>query len=189
MKPVKKSNLKLFEHGPGEELLGEAHRHIIGALFLLITAGFIVIIIGLIMGYVATNEGDFFSFFSLDYNFPLAEVILAVLSLVVVAVFLGTVLAIYVYNHYYLVLTNNKLVVVKNINIVKRSVSQLAIGDVQDVTVMEPSLLARLFKYGNIKVETAGEQENIHITYVSHAFEVSKAIIEAHEKNMQLYGN
>lgn len=189
MKPIRKSNLKLFEHGPDEVLIGEAHRHVIGAIFLLVTAGFIILIIGIMMAYVASNEADFFEFFGLDYDFPFAEVILAALALVILAVFIGTVLAVYVYNQNYLVLTNNKIVIVKNINVVKRKVSQLAIGDVQDTTVVEPSVLARVFKYGTLKVETAGEQENIHITYVSHVFDVSKAIVEAHEKNMQLYGN
>jgi hypothetical protein len=123
MKPVKKSNLKLFEHGPDEAVIGEAHRHVIGALLLLLTAGAIIVIIGLMLGYVVSNEGDFFNFFGLDYNFPLAEVVSVALALVILAVFFGTLLAVYVYSHNYLV------------------------------------------------------------------FEVSKAIMEAHEANMKLYGN
>lgn len=189
MKPISKSNLNLFEHGPDEKLIGEAHRHVIGALFLLFTAVFIVLVIGIMMAYVVGNEGDFFNFFALDYNFPLAEIAAAVLGLVIIAVFIGTLLAVYVYSHNYLVLTNNKVVLVRNINVIQRKVSQLAIGDVQDTTVIEPSFLARFFKYGTLKIETAGEQENIHITYVSHVFEVSKAIVDAHEQNMKLYGN
>lgn len=189
MKPVRKSHLRLFEHGPDEEIIGEAHRHVIGALYLLLTAILITIVIGVMMSYVVSNEGEFFRFFGLDYNFPLAKAVSVILAIVIVTVFVGTLFAVHVYSHNYLVLTSNKIVIVKSMNIIQRRVSQLAIGDVQDTTVTEPSFLARLLKYGTLRVETAGEQENVHITYVSDAFEVSKAIVEAHEKNMQLYGN
>ncbi|MCA9344118.1 PH domain-containing protein, partial [Candidatus Saccharibacteria bacterium] len=70
-----------------------------------------------------------------------------------------------------------------------RKISQLSIGDVQDVTVTQKGVLAHLFNYGTLVIETAGEQQNYLFTYIPDPYKHSKLIVGAHEKNLVQYGN
>jgi len=62
-----------------------------------------------------------------------------------------------------------------------RKISQLGIGDVQDVTVTQKGIFARIFNYGTLVIETAGEQVNYIFTYTPRPYETAKQIVGSHE--------
>lgn len=188
MKPIKRANIDLFEHDPEEIIIGEAYRHNIGMLFIFFSAGLIIVLLTVLVGITEKNQGvitDTFPFEGAGVSSALGLFLLVM----VVVILLGAVAAAYVYRKNYFVLTDQKLVMVRTFNPVHRKVSQLSIGDIQDVSVEQPTLMSRMFKYATLVVETAGEQSNLRMTLIADPFDVNKAIVQAHESNMQQYGN
>jgi uncharacterized membrane protein YdbT with pleckstrin-like domain len=189
MRPVREANLKLFEHDKNEKLIGEVPRHPIG-LFLIVLSGLfliIVFLIGLFYGILYQTEVQ--DSVGLDQTYDVSGWIVGLVSVMILLVFVGTIIAAYVYHNNYLILTDQKLVLIYTINLFSRQVSQLSIGDVQDVTIDQTSIMSRVFKYGRIRIETAGEQANFTFLYAVDPFESGKSIVQAHEENLKLYGN
>jgi hypothetical protein len=102
---------------------------------------------------------------------------------------IGTGIGAYLYISNVILVTSEKLAQVLYKSIFNRKISQLSIGDVQDVTVNQVGLTARLFNYGTIIIETAGEQDNYDFTYVPDPYKKSKLIVGSHEVNLTKYGN
>lgn len=94
-----------------------------------------------------------------------------------------------IYNNSVVFVTSEKIVQVLYISLFNRKISQLGIGDVQDVTVQQVGIFPRIFNYGTLVVETAGEQQNYTFTYTPRPYESAKAIVGAHEKDVAAHGN
>lgn len=189
MRPIKRANMNLFEHDPEEVIIGEAIRHGIGIVLIVLSSLFVILVINFFTYFMIDNEDTFTSNVGIENSLNLSGLLGIAMSIVSTLVVIGTAMAIYVYNRNYIVLTDQKIVLVTTFSIIGRKVSQLSIGDVQDISVQQSSLLSRIFKFGTVFVETSGEQANIQMTYTKHPFEVSKAIVDSHESNMKKYGN
>ena len=122
-------------------------------------------------------------------SFDVATWASVIVLIMTILVFGGSVMAAYVYHHNYIVLTNQKIVLVHSFSLVKRRVSQLSIGDIQDVSAAQSTLMSRFFSYGTIMIETSGEQRNVWMTYLSSPLECAGAIMTTHESDVQLHGN
>jgi hypothetical protein len=109
--------------------------------------------------------------------------------ILVIGCLIGTGIGAYLYISNVILVTSEKLAQVLYKSIFNRKISQLSIGDVQDVTVNQVGLTARLFNYGTIIIETAGEQDNYDFTYVPDPYKKSKLIVGSHEVNLTKYGN
>ncbi|MBI1957016.1 MAG: PH domain-containing protein [Candidatus Niyogibacteria bacterium] len=62
---------------------------------------------------------------------------------------------------YYLdvwIVTTERIIDVEQIGMFRREVSEFPISNIQDVTVEVPNFVATLFHYGNIRIQTAGNQ-------------------------------
>lgn len=116
-------------------------------------------------------------------------VVRIVLGVLAFAILLGGYIMAWVYKRSSLIVTSEKLVQLIQRNLFDRKISQLSIGDVQDVSVEQRGPISRLFKYGTMTVETAGEQSNYVFDYVPYPYECGKEIVGAHERNLRLYGN
>lgn len=175
---------KLIEFDPDEKLLLEIRKHPIGLTFIYLIGGFIALTIFAVVTALASSGF-------------LSEVGLG--GYESVAVFLGFLLAVfvivvtyingYLYMHNVIFITNEKIAQVVNVSLFHRKVSQLSIGDTQDVSVAQKTFLARAFNYGTLIIETAGEQQNYTFNYVPNPFVASKVIINSHEENLKHYGN
>lgn len=190
MEPTKLSKLgkKLFdviEFDSDERLICEVRKHPFG-LFIIYLSGILISIVlfgafvGL--GWFAGNE---VSEEIKQYNnlLTLVGLILALLSL------LATGIAGYIYNSNIMLVTNEKIAQVLYRSLFNRKISQLSIGDVQDVTVTQNGVFSRVFNYGTIVVETAGEQQNYTFTYAPTPYNFAKKMVGAHEENLHEYGN
>lgn len=189
MKPIKIANIDLFEHDSQEKILGEARRHPIGIVMIVISALVITAVLALMVGVVEKNQDQFLDGVGLSQSIDLTSIVGVALFVVVLLVVIGSAMAIYVYRKNYIVLTDQKIVFIHTFSIFRRKISQLSIGDVQDLSVAQSTVLSRIFRYGTIFVETAGEQKNIMMKYIADPFEATKTITDAHEENMKLYGN
>lgn len=193
MEPKNLSNVgqQLFKHiefDKDEKLLYEIRKHGFG-LFLIYFLGFFIstiMFVALVIGasYLGKDPLDTGADFD---SLRIGMIVLgAVLTLVGLA---ATAIGAYLYQSNVVLITSEKLAQVLYKNIFDRKVSQLSIGDVQDVTVSQKGILARIFHYGTLVIETAGEQQNYAFTFTPNPYAASKAIVAAHEENLRLYGN
>jgi uncharacterized membrane protein YdbT with pleckstrin-like domain len=90
-------------------------------------------------------------------------------------------LAYWVYSQNQLVLTTMYLVQVTQSGLFNRTVSRLSLDKLQEVTARQAGPLAQIFGFGDLVVETAGEQENFVFTQVPRAQDMAHRIMQAHE--------
>lgn len=176
----------LIEFDDEEELYAEIRKHAFGLLLIEITGVFIISIIALATVVFPLTvlpdmiEADVSSFQPILVTVGL---ILTLLS------FVGLFIASELYRSNVIYVTNEKIAQVIYTSLFSRKLSQLSIGDVQDVSVHQKGIFPRIFNYGTLVIETAGEQQNYTFTYVPKPYENSKIIIGAHETNLKQYGN
>lgn len=100
-----------------------------------------------------------------------------------------TLLTGYLYQNNVVLVTNEKISQQLYRTIFDKRISQLSIGEIQDVTVSQIGVFAKIFGYGTLVIETAGEQNNYIFNYSINPFECSKLIVAAHEAYVARYGN
>lgn len=193
MKPTKLSRLgrKLFnviEFDKNEKLICEIKKHPFGLFIIYATGVTIALILFAACLTAAWFVGNEFSNLEAEVTrnknlFVLAGLILALLALGV------TFIAGYIYSRNIMLVTNEKIAQVLYKSLFSRKISQLSIGDVQDVTIDQKGVLPRIFNYGTIVIETAGEQQNYGFSYAPNPYHFAKEIVGAHEKNLQEFGN
>lgn len=185
---VGRKHLHLIERDDNEEVLYEIRKHPIGLVGIYLTGFFVsAAVFGVTLALMYFLDGD-----RLDLGFdggfvrPIVGVIGGLISIVVLAM---TAINAYLYQSNVVYVTSEKLAQVLYRTIFNRNISQLSIGDIQDVTTSQVGPLARIFNYGTLVIETAGEQQNYTFTFTPRPYEASKAIVNAHEENLKLYGN
>lgn len=174
----------LIEFDDNEQLITEIRKHAFG-LFLIEVGGFIVTVLLTIVPIgIALNLESF------GFNSSTARMLLVLSGLSLGLLALGaTFIASILYRNNVIFVTTEKIAQVLYISLFNRKVSQLSIGDVQDVTVSQNGIFPRIFKYGTLVIETAGEQQNYTFTYVPNPYETGRAIVGSHEENLHKYGN
>ncbi|MFH1188424.1 MAG: PH domain-containing protein [bacterium] len=84
---------------------------------------------------------------------------------------------------YYLdvwIITNERLVDIEQRGLFRRDVSECYIGDVQDVRIEIRGLIPTVLNFGNIYVQTAGENREFIMKYIADPQIVKDSIIELH---------
>lgn len=178
---------KYIEFDAKEELVLEIRKHPFGLFLVLISGAFVIL--ALFAAMVAIGWVDFgreLGVSQANSYKPLAGLLLFILIAgAAVMTFIGAFL--YVSNVIYV--TSEKIAQVLYMSLFNRKVSQLSIGDVQDVTVTQKGIFAHFFNYGTLVIETAGEQENYVFSYVPNPFQAAKMVVGSHERNLELHGN
>ena len=182
-----KKHFKFIEFDSNEELVTEIRKHPIGLVYILLIGGMVIGGTMLLMGLTAAANLD--SFFSVSNLNGSKGAIVALLSIVLILAVIGTLIGVFLYRSNVIFVTSEKIAQVQYASLFNRKISQLSIGDVQDVTVTQKGILAHLFNYGVLVVETAGEQQNYTFSFVPKPYERSKDIVGAHERNLVQYGN
>jgi uncharacterized membrane protein YdbT with pleckstrin-like domain len=164
----------------GESVILEAKKHPVGAIFILL-AGVsislsITIISLLVYGFMRSGSGsDLINF---------APIILIVAMIISLLVLIASIVNAYLYNLNKLILTTEKIAQINYATIIDRKVIQLSIDRLQDITVSQVGIFPRIFKYGTLTIDTAGEQEDCIFTYAPDPYELSRAIMDQHEKSL-----
>jgi len=181
---IGKKFFKYIEFDDEEILLAEIRKHQFG-LFIILTTG-VLIALAIFAGVTILASANILN--SLGFGNFNAVLVFAgfLLSILVIII---TMVNAHLYRNNVVFVTNEKLAQVLFITLFNRKISQLGIGDVQDVTVQQNGFLPNLVGYGTLVVETAGEQQNYTFTFVPKPYETSKVIISAHEGNLKKYGN
>jgi hypothetical protein len=178
---------RLIEFDAKERLELEIRKHPIGLFLVFATGVFVILAIMIVTGALSflARDGNLRATVSGDYA-PAIVLVGFILSLLA-----GGIMAIgaFLYRSNVVFVTNQKIAQVLYITIFNRKISQLNIGDIQDVTVTQKGFLAHVFNYGTLVIETAGEQQNYTFTFVPDPYIAAKTIIGLHEKNIAQFGN
>lgn len=178
----------MIEFDENEELVWEIRKHPFGLFIIYFTGAAISAIIFsfLVLGPMLFDK-DFLGL-SIELG-AVRPVAIGLGFLLTVGGLVGTAIGAYLYQANVVLITSEKIAQLLYTSLFNRKISQLSIGDVQDVSVQQKGIFARLFNYGTLVVETAGEQNNYIFTYTPQPYETGKAIVGAHEENLKKYGN
>ena len=188
LSPVGTQLFNLIEFDEDEELVWEIRKHPLG-LFVVYFVGFFVAVAVLaatvFINYLLRSDalGPEVNLGSFGLLILTVGLIIAVLSVLL------TLISGYIYRRNAVLVTSEKIAQVLYKNIISRKISQLSIGDIQDVTVRQNGIFARFFNFGTLVIETAGEQQNYSFNYTPDPYKAAKEIVGAHERNLKKYGN
>ena len=102
--------------------------------------------------------------------------------IIAIGIAVATAVNAYLFRMDSLIVTTDKIAQIEYKTIFDRKVVQLSIERVQDVTVSQIGILPRIFKYGTITIDTAGENEDCIFSFAPNPYENSRMIMDIHEK-------
>src|SRR5690606_33522999 len=141
---------KLIEFDENEELLLEIRKHPFGLLIIVLTSAFIGL--SVLAASFALAASGFLS----EIELAGSEKFVALGGFIItILIFIVTGIYAKLYRRNVVYVTNEKIAQVLYITLFNRKISQLNIGDIQDVTVSQRGVLAHLFGYGSLVIETA----------------------------------
>ena len=76
------------------------------------------------------------------------------------------------------IVTNKRILNIEQTGLFARTVSELRLYRVQDVTSSVNGFVPTIFDYGNVEIQTAGEKEHFVFEQIPHPTRVSKSILE-----------
>jgi uncharacterized membrane protein YdbT with pleckstrin-like domain len=159
---------------PGECILTVVHRSFIGLLGIYLVA---IAAIGAIFALLITVAPDSFDTSSDTISPALSAIIILGAVLLVLILFTAT----YVYRQSRLLVTDKSLVQITQRTLFIRKVSRLSMSNVEDVNEEQRGILASIFNYGTLTVETAGAKENFVFTLCPSPARLADRIIEARQ--------
>jgi hypothetical protein len=156
-----------------EVLLGTIHKHSFGIFIVYLQAIVgVILVLGLAFFLLPKVIDD-------AYNVAVGFSALAVFFALVIVV-ASTI----IYNQSSIVITDKNITQILQDGLFGRKVSQLTMANVEDVTALQHGFFATMFDFGELKIETAGEQANFVFGYCPRPGYYAKIILEAREKFM-----
>lgn len=169
----------------GELVITQTGRHLIGLAFIYFQT---FAALGLAFGLIFFLLPDVLD--SLDLNDSSAEGI-AILAASAVALltlfFMVLVTKIYLTNK--IIITKDNVTHVTQIGLFHKKVSEISMANVEDVTAHRKGILATIFNYGRLHIETAGEQNNYDFLYCPNPSAYAKAIQDARLEFIKTHGD
>lgn len=160
----------------GESVLHEVRRDLVGLA--------IVYSIG-ILGYLATIA---MIIFMLPVVFPNADPgelnsnMVVFIGFTTVVAWLALMLFTYIFRQSKLIITNENLTQIIQNGLFSRSVAELSLADVEDVAADQHGVLASIFDYGSLKVETAGATDNFEFKFCPRPSFYGKVVLDARKR-------
>lgn len=105
------------------------------------------------------------------------------------SIYLLLIIAILLYGFvdYYLdvyIVTDRRIVDIKQNGFFKREISELHLHQVQDVNAKVNGFFPTLLHFGEVFIQTAGEIDNFIFNAVPHPYRISKKVIDLHEQSL-----
>lgn len=169
-------NTSIEGMAPGETPVTVIHKHIFGIAILYIQAA-----IGLLaaFGLIAFLVPQFIGAETrLRYGTVLALTMVAIAALI----FLVLIVATYIYRQNKLILSDKNVTQVLQHSLFNRQVSELSLSNVEDVTAEQRGIMASIFNFGELRIETAGEQNNFIFTYCPTPNNFGKIVLDARQR-------
>lgn len=157
-----------------EKIILEQRKHWINVAPVMFATIVLLLVLPLV-SYLYSSNGN-----SISKVIP-AAVIGSMFMIYTALVAVIALLSLWIYRQNRLVLTNHHIVQYTRRGIFNRTVSQFSLIKLQDVSSAQKGLLANMLGYGNITIETAGEEENFVFSQVPNPQILANQIMQAHE--------
>lgn len=150
--------------------------------------GLFVVYFEVILGYIA---GVVLLFFLSSTLFPNTEASqlhrtqAVILGVVAILLWLVLVIYTYIYRQSKLIITDKNLTQILQNGLFSRKVSELSMANVEDVTANQRGFFATIFNYGDLIVETAGEQANFKFIFCPKPNFYGKIVLNAREQFLE----
>lgn len=162
---------------PEEEVLLEAHRHWVNVLPFFISTAIVIVAGFLAIGYVGSNPE------SAERLFPglTVGIVTPVVALLDVLALVILFFAYIVYRQNRIILTNMHFVQITQTGLFARTLSKLSLDELQDVRGTRKGVFGTILNYGEILIETAGNEENFFFRPAPDPLNIAEAINDTHE--------
>lgn len=93
-----------------------------------------------------------------------------------------------VWTDYYLdifIITNKRIIDMEQKGLFSREISTLRLDRIQDVKVEVHGLIATLLKFGNINIQTAGEEKEFVLKGLPQPYKIKEAIMAEYDKAVE----
>lgn len=162
---------------PGEKVLLESHRHWSNILPFFISTAIIILFGFFVIGFAGTH-GDSIAAVIPGLTVGVITPIVALLD--VVAIFI-LFFAYVVYRQNRIILTNMHFIQITQSGLFGRTLSKLSLDELQDVRGTRNGLFGTIFNYGEILIETAGNEENFFFRPAPDPLNIAEQINDTHE--------
>jgi len=167
----------------GESMLYEVRRHWFGLFIVYVEVG---------LGFAAAAILLYFLGPILFANAEPAQRtrdISVIVAVGAILTWLILVLFTYIYRQSKLIITDRNLTQIIQRGLFSRKVSELSMANVEDVTADQHGFFATAFNYGDLLVETAGEQDNFDFSFCPNPNFYGKIVLDARQKYVELNPN
>lgn len=159
---------------PDEYVLKVVHRSVVGLVIIYFVA---FIAIAAILGLFLVAAPDTFQTSDSTISGTLSLLILVSAAFFGIIIFTAT----YIYRQSRLLVTDRSLVQIMQKTLFIRKVSRLSMSNVEDVSEEQRGVLANIFNYGTLTVQTAGTMENFVFSLCPNPASLADKIIEARQ--------
>lgn len=190
LSPTGKKFFSRIEFDANEVLIREVRKDAFG-LFMIYLAGVSATLVVFIFMVLNTANYDYSSFSTASglSQGSLQAILVGVGLFLTMFAILLTAVAGFLYVNNIIIISSEKISQQLYLSLFNKKISQLSIADVQDVTVRQQGILAHLFNYGTLTIETAGEQSNYTFTFAPDPYAVGKDLVGSHEADVARHGN
>lgn len=158
---------------PGEQVVCEIRRHPIGLIGTYVITGFLIVVaavLAVLVPHYVTNVGS------------LSAILWGVFALITVVALLIAWVGAKVYWGNRWIVTSDSVTQVSQTTLFNTQSSQLSMGNIEDVTAEQNGIVAHMFGYGLLRVETAGERSKFVFTYCPNPNHYAQEILGARER-------
>ncbi len=158
----------------GEHIVVIVRKHIIGLIFIYLEA-----LVGLIavLSILFIAAPDIFNDLGKQSNRALVALVLLGVTVLILFLFVAT----YVYRLSRLLVTDKNLIQINQKSLFIRTVSRLSMSNVEDVSADQRGILATIFNYGTLHIQTAGERPNFDFKYCPTPNKYADLVLEARQ--------
>ena len=160
---------------PGETTVCDITRHPAGIITIYVISGVVLLVIALMTFALGPHLG------SADGSNTFTKVgsIILLVLVLIFAVYGYIATRVYWGNRW--IVTTDSITQIDQTSLFKRQSSQLSLGNLEDVTAEQNGLLAHMFNFGLLKVETAGERSKFSFPFCPNPNYYAKQILAARE--------
>jgi hypothetical protein len=169
-------NNPLSNMRPEEQTVCEIKRHPIGIIGMYAAVGLLLLVIAVVAFGVAPG---------LLTNYSRSQVMLIGLLLFAIAALIGGTFLLIVHKIYWgnsWIVTNDSITQVRRISLFDKQISQLSLGDLEDITSEQDGVLAQMFHFGVLSAETAAATDKFTFPYCPKPTYYAQQILAARSR-------
>lgn len=171
----------LIKQKPYEKIEYYLRRHSI--TFIPILATFIILMLVPVAMYFLINN-LFPQLLTGQFSYPVLVLFASIFYLSIYLFFYGQFIDFYLDVW---IVTNDRIVDIEQHGLFSRSISELDLYNIQDVTVEVTGFFATMFKYGNLNVKTASSNSQIIFRNIPNPNEVRQELVQLAENDRKFH--